>query len=95
MFGSKSPIEDAYYQAVSNRLFSIVYFALNNGMPPDDMKEFREDWAERGSFHLAELLHRCARPDWASYPETFCLRPWIADHLLAFEPARLCYFLDA
>jgi len=95
MFGSRSPIEAAYHQAVFNRLFSIVYFALNDGISPSDLKEFRKDWTERGSLRLAELLLRCARPDWASYPETFCLRPWIAERLKRCEAESLCYFLDA
>jgi hypothetical protein len=95
MFGSKGPVEDAYYHAASNRLFSIVYFALNDGISPGDRKSFRKIWVEHGSFRLAELLLLCARPDWADYSETFCLRPWIADHLRAFEPANLCYILDA
>lgn len=94
MFGNKSPIENAHYDAVSNRLFSIVYFALNEGVSPEDRRDFRELWVERGSFRLAELLLRCARPDWSGYSETFYLRPWIAEHLLAYEPARLCYIID-
>ncbi len=94
MFGSKSPIENAYYNAVSNRLFSIVYFVLDEHVPPEDRESFRKDWAERGSYHLAEILLRCASPDWASYPETFCMRTWIAEHLVAYEPARLCYIID-
>lgn len=95
MVGRKSPIEDAYHQAVTNRLFSIVYFALNDGISPGDRKSFRKIWVERGSYLLAELVLRCAGPDWASYPEAFSMRPWIAEHLLAYEPARLCHFIDA
>jgi hypothetical protein len=68
MFGIKSPIEDAYYDAIHNRLFSMVYFALNR-------KSFRKDWCERGSFHLVQLLKQSASPDWSSYPETFWMKP--------------------
>jgi len=94
MFGSKSPIETAYYDAVGKLILSMVYFALNEGVPGWDLERFRADWTERGSFRLAELLHRCARPDWASHPETFFMNPWIAERLLAVEPGRLCYVLD-
>jgi hypothetical protein len=94
MFGIKSPIESAYWHAVSNRLFSMVYFALNEGVPPEDRKSFRRDWVERGSYLLGQLLLQCARPDWASYPETFWINPWIAEHLLACEPGSLCYIID-
>jgi hypothetical protein len=94
MFGSKSPIEDAYRAAVSNRLLSIVYFALNDVIPPEDRKSFREEWSERGTLRLGELLLRCTRPDWAEYPETFCLRPWIAENLRGCEPDSLCYVLE-
>jgi len=94
MVGIKSPIKDAYRAAVDNRLFSIVYLALNEGVSPEDRKTFRKDWVKRGSYRLAELLLRCARPDWASYPETFWMRPWIAEHLLAYEAGNLCYFIE-
>jgi hypothetical protein len=75
MFGIKSPIEDAYYDAIHNRLFSMVYFALNEGISPEHRKSFREDWRERGSYHLVQLLKRCASADWSSYPETFWMKP--------------------
>lgn len=94
MFGSKSPIEDAYHVAVSNRLFSIVYFALNDGIPPQDRKNFQKDWTERGTLRLGELLLRCARADWASYPETFYVNPWIVEHLRGCEAGSLCYILE-
>jgi hypothetical protein len=94
MFGIKSPLENAYHAAVSNRLFSIVYFALNDGVPLDDRKSFRRVWAERGSYRLGELLLRCTCPDWADYPETFYVNPWIAEHLRGCEPGGLCFFLD-
>jgi hypothetical protein len=91
--GSKSPIEDAYYHAVSNRLFSLVYFALNDGVPLDGRKSFRKEWSER-SYELNQVLLLCARPDWASYPDTFSVDPWIAKHLQAHEVGSLCYIID-
>lgn len=91
---SRSPIEGAYHHAVNNRLFSLVYFALNEGISPEYRKSFRKDWSERGSYELNQLLLRCARLDWASYPETFWVNPWIAKHLLACEVGSLCYFID-
>lgn len=94
MFGIKSPIEDAYHDAVFHRLLSIVYFALNDGVPPEHRKNFRKDWVKRGSYLLGQLLLRCASPDWASYPETFWVDPWIAENLLASEAGSLCYFID-
>jgi hypothetical protein len=94
MFGSKSPVEDAYHQAVYNRLLSMIYSALNYGVSPEQRKIFRKDWNERGSFQLAELLLRCAHPDWASYAETFWMNPWIAKHLLACDAGSLCHFID-
>jgi hypothetical protein len=101
MSGIKSPIEDAYRNAVSNRLFSMVYSALNGGVLQEDRKSFRKDWVERGSYRLGELLLHCARPDWASYPETFWIDPWIGEHLIAYcggaqspDAGNLCYFID-
>jgi hypothetical protein len=94
MSGIKSPIEDAYWHAVSNRLFSMVYSALNGGVPLEDRKLFRKDWNERGTYHLNLLLLQCARPDWSSHPETFWIDPWIAEHLLAREEGSLCYIID-
>lgn len=94
MVGIKSPIKAAYTHAIYNRLHSMVYFALNEGIPPEDRRAFRRDWAERGSYLLAQLLLQCARPDWASHPETFWVDPWIAEHLLACEAGSLCYFID-
>jgi len=94
MSGCKSPIKDAYRRAVSDRLLSTVYFALNDGVPPEHRKSFRKDWVERGSYLLGQLLLQCARPDWASYPETFWVNPWIAEHLIACDAGILCYFID-
>lgn len=92
--GSKSPIESAYHLAVHNRMLSLIYSALNDGVSPDDRESFRKDWAERGSYRLAELLLRCARSDWSSYPETFYVNPWIAAHVRGHAPESLCYFID-
>jgi len=94
MSGSKSPIEDARRYAASNRLLSMVYFALNDGVPPEHRKIFRKDWRERGSYHLTQLLLQCASPDWTSYPETFWMNPWIAEHLRACDENSLYYFTD-
>jgi hypothetical protein len=94
MFGSKSPIELAYHNAVSNRLFSMVYFALNEGVSSECRKSFRKDWRGRGSYHLVQLLKRSASPDWESYPETFWMNPWIADNLRAVDEDRLYYIID-
>jgi len=90
----KSPVEDAYHHAVRNRLLSLVYCALNEGVPPEDRKHFRKDWSQRGSDVLNQLLLQCARSDWASYPETFWVNPWIAQHLLVYEVGDLCYYID-
>lgn len=94
MVGIKSPIEDAYYDAIRKRLFSMVYFALNEGVSPEHRKRFRKDWRERGSYHLTQLLKRSASPDWSSYPETFWMNPWIAEHLRACDEDGLYYFVD-
>ena len=94
MFGRKSPIELAYHDAVSNRLFSMVYFALNEGVSPEHREGFRKDWRERGSFHLIQLLKRSASPDWESYPETFWMNPAIAEHLRTIDVDRLYYIID-
>lgn len=76
-----SPIESAYHTAVSGRLYSVVYFALNNGVPPKERQAFKKDWRGRGFGLLVELLLQCASPNWNSYPETFWVDPWIAEHL--------------
>ena len=94
MSGIKSPIEDAYRFAVHNRMLSMVYSALNGGVSPEHRRAFRKEWVERGSYRLGELLLLCARPDWASYAETFWIDPWIAGHLLAYDAGSLCYFID-
>jgi len=73
---------------------SLLYRALDDGVPPEERKNFRLEWNERGSYALNELLILCARPDWASYPETFFVNPWIAQHWLACEAGQLCYFID-
>jgi len=92
----KSPIEEAYWSAVSNRLFSMVYSALNGAGSPRELKLFRKEWTERGCYQLAELLIQCGRPDWAEYPEAFWVDPWIGGHLQAYrrDPAALCYILN-
>jgi hypothetical protein len=101
MPGFKSPVEDAYHQAVSNRLLSMVYSALNGGVPPEERRRFRKVWLEEGSYRLSEVLLNCSRPEWTSYPDTFWIDPWIAEHLLAHcggppspDPGFLCYFVD-
>lgn len=90
----RSPIADAFHHAVDCRLFSMVYCALNLGVPPEDRNIFRNEWSERGSYNLGQLLLHCARPDWDSYPETFWVDPWIGQHLQSYEPGALCYFID-
>ena len=94
MFGIKSPIETAYHRAVHNRLFSMVYFALNESVPAEHRKRFRKVWSERGSYHLIELLKQSASPNWESFPETFWMNPWIAEHLRACDPSGLFYIVD-
>jgi hypothetical protein len=101
MPGFKSPIETAYQNALSNRLLSMVYAALNAGVLPEGRKSFRKDWIERGSYRLGELLLHCASPDWTSYAETFWIDPWIGKHLIAHcggaespDPGNLCYIID-
>jgi hypothetical protein len=94
VFGNKSPIEDAYHDAVGNRLTSMVYFALNQGVATEDRKRFREHWRGRGSHHLIQLLLRCASSDWNSYPETFWVNPWVAEHLRACDENSLYYIID-
>ena len=93
MWGMKSPIEDAYHVAVSNRLFSIVYMALNEGVRKN-RKSFRNTWIEHGGLFLGELLLRCAGENWNSYPETFWLNPWLAGHLRRYEAGNLCAILE-
>jgi hypothetical protein len=97
----KSPIEDAYHQAVSNRLLSMVYSALDGSVPPNERKRFRTVWNREGSYRLAEVLLNCGRPDWTTYPDTFWIDPWIAKHLLAHcggppspVPGMLCYEIN-
>jgi hypothetical protein len=90
----RSPIEDAYHHAVYDRLYSMVYSALNYGIDAEYRQSFRRDWTERGSYSLAQLLLRCARPDWASHPETFWINPWISEHLIVCEAASLCQIID-
>lgn len=94
MSGINSPIESAYRDAVSNRLFSLVYFALNEGVPPVERKSFREDWIERGTDQLIRLLFHCASPDWSFYPETFWVNPWVAERLRASEAYGMYYVLE-
>jgi hypothetical protein len=71
----------------------MVYAALNGGIEPKYRKRFRKDWSER-SYELNELLLLCSRPDWASYPDTFWVDPWVAEHLLAHPEGSLCYYID-
>ena len=94
MSGTKGPIEDAYYDAIYKRLFSMVYFALNEGVAPKYRRSFRRDWTERGSYLLGELLLLSSRPDWESHPDTFWVDPWIAKHLLEYESGSLCFIVD-
>lgn len=76
-----SPVERAYHDAVSNRLHSIVYSALNNGVPPEDRNKFREYWLEQGPIFLIQLLARYAAGDWRADPEGFWVNPWFAEYL--------------
>jgi hypothetical protein len=94
MRGNKSRIEDAYHFAVNNRLFSMVYFALNGGVSSKNRKRFRKDWRERGSYYLTQLLLHCASPDWNSYPEAFWINPWVAEHLRGCDPSSLYFIID-
>lgn len=94
MFGSKSPIEAAYHDAIAHRLHSMVYLALNEGVPAEDRRRFRKDWSERGSYHLIQLLKHSASPDWNFYPETFWVNPWVAKHLKEIDANSLFYIVD-
>jgi hypothetical protein len=94
MFGSKSPIEAAYNDAVGHRLRSIVYLSLNEGVHPEGRRGFRKDWGERGTYHLVHLLKQSASPEWNSYPETFWISPWVAKHLQETDANSLFYIVD-
>src|SRR5216684_6999643 len=94
MTGFNSPIQSAHRDAVSNRLVSMVYSALNEAISPKERKAFRKEWTERGSYDLGQLMLQCALPDWSSYPETFWIDPWIGEHLRAYEPGNLCYVIE-
>jgi hypothetical protein len=79
----------------------MVYSALNGGVPPKDRKRFRKEWTEEGSYRLGEVLLHCSRRDWTSYPDTFWIDPWIAEHLIVHcggpqlpDPGMLCYIID-
>ena len=94
MFGTKSPIESAYIEAVTNRLFSMVYFVLNQVFPPKERKQFRKDWEERSTHQLTQLLKQSASLKWESHPGAFWINPWIAEQLRAIEADRLYYIVD-
>ena len=94
MSGFGNPIESAYRDAVSNRLSSLVYFTLNEGIAPEDRKHFRKAWSERGTDQLLRLLLHCISPDWSSYPETFWVNPWVAEQLRASESHGIHYVLE-
>jgi hypothetical protein len=72
----------------------MVYSALNGGVEAKEQKSFRKEWRDHGSYLLAELLLRCASPDWSDYGDTFWINPWIAEHLRPYEPNELCYVMD-
>lgn len=72
----------------------MVYWALNEGVQPEDRKSFRREWGERGSYALNQLLLQCTGPDWASYPETFWIDPWIGEHLSKYQVGDLCWYID-
>lgn len=94
MFGSEKPIEMAYHEAVSNRLMSLVYFALNEGVAPNERRHFRKVWSERGTYFLGEHLLRCASADWSSYPDAFFINEWVAKLILEFDAASFTNILD-
>jgi hypothetical protein len=96
ILGSKSLIEPAYRHAVHNRTLSMVYAALNNGVPRGPArKSFRKRWRERGSYDLGQHLLFCSGcNDIICYEETFWVDPWIAKHLRAYRDGALCHFLD-
>lgn len=77
----KSPVESAYHDAVRNRLHSIIFSALNNGVPPKERKRFREHWLDQGPIYLIQLLARCAAQDWSADPDGFWVDPWFAKYL--------------
>jgi hypothetical protein len=76
-----SPIEQAYRQAVNNGLQSIVYSALNGGVPAKARKKFREYWLGQGPVYLIQRLARYAAQDWGADPDEFWVNPWFAEYL--------------
>lgn len=94
MTGFNSPIQSALRAAVSNRLLSMVYSALNGAISRKERKAFRKEWTERGTYGLGQLLIQCALPDWSSYPEAFWVDPWIEKHIRTYEPGNLCYVVE-
>ena len=74
-------------------MHSIVYSALNHGVHPDDRKQFRKDWLDRGPEFLVQLLLRCTSPDWAAYPETFWVNPTFAPHFRVRNENGIYYFI--
>lgn len=90
MSGTKSPIDDALCVAIYDRLCSMVYCALNTGLDSHhDPTELRKEWRQLGSAALAHVLVLSASPDWSSYPRTFWMNPWIAEHLRGYDAHQL------
>jgi hypothetical protein len=94
MTGFNSPIQSALRAALSNRVLSMVYFALNGAISLKERKAFRREWTERGAYDLGQLLIQCALPDWSSYPETFWVDLWIGEHLRKQGAGNLCYVVE-
>jgi hypothetical protein len=69
------------------------------GLEAIEVEKFRavvkfQSTAFRRALQHHQVLLLCARPDWASYPDTFSVDPWIAKHLQAHEAGSLCYIID-
>ncbi len=94
MSGIKSPIDDALCAAIYDRLCSMVYCALNTGLDSyHDPKELRKEWRQLGSAALAHVLVLSATPHWSSYPRTFWMNPWIAQHLRGYNADQLAHIV--
>jgi hypothetical protein len=85
-----SPIKDALREAEYNRLCSMVYFVLNEV----SSKKQKKEWRKLGNYHVVQLLLRSASLHSNSYPDTFWVNPWIAQHLRSCEPGGLYHIVE-
>jgi hypothetical protein len=93
----KSPVEDALRAAVRDRLWSLVYSALNTALDYyHDPKELRRDWCDIGAYGVAELLVLSASSDtrdWSSYPRMLT-NPWEAQFLRRCAPGEIVFIVS-